>query len=106
MFKIFKTREFDSDYNQLTSVGKKRVGKLFKKLQEQGDKLGKQLKVPFLREKRINGRRLLYLVYGSYQSILVLTIVSKKMQQRTINKILFDLSEYHDLIVSEITRSN
>jgi len=63
-------------------------------LTEKGDKVGDQLTYPFLREKKINGKRIYYLVYKEIVIILVVAISNKKSQKDTINEIKLYLSEY------------
>src|SRR3990167_9076464 len=56
--------------------------------------LGKPLTYPFLREKKIGGRRIYYLVYENLKLILLVATSDKKDQQETINRIKSQLYEF------------
>jgi len=73
--------------------------KILKQLKEQGDVVGKPLSgLSFFKEKKFNGKRLYYLVYKEFMTLLVLAINDKKAQQATINRILLDLSAYQQYV--------
>ncbi len=63
-------------------------------LTEKGDKVGDQLTYPFLREKKISGKRIYYLIYKKIVIILVIATSNKKSQKDTINEIKLYLPEY------------
>ncbi len=98
MFKVFTTDEFDTDFDNLDESEKKRVRKIMAQLKEQGESVGKPLKVPYFREKRFEGKRLYFLVYKEFAVILTLGIGDKKTQQETINQILADIDSYKNFI--------
>ncbi|MBI2580484.1 hypothetical protein HYV85_01615 [Candidatus Woesearchaeota archaeon] len=71
-----------------------RVEKILKQLNERGSEIGKPLAgLSFLREKKFNGKRLYYLVYGQWSAILVAAISDKKAQQATINRLIIESSQ-------------
>lgn len=98
MFRVFTTKEFEEDFNKLDGSEKQRVTKILNQLKEQGDSVGKPLKVPYFREKKFEGKRLYFLVYKEFMVILTLGIGDKKTQQGTINQILSDLGYYKEII--------
>ena len=100
MFKVFTTKEFDEDFNNLDESEKKRVRKIMSQLKEQGGEVGKPLKVSYFREKRFEGKRLYFLFYKEFAVILGLGIGDKKTQQETINQILSDI-DYYKIIIKE-----
>ncbi len=102
-FKIFKTAEFDTDFDKLDNSEQMRVEKILAQICERGDEIGKPLSLPFFREKKFDGKRLYYLVYKNVGAILVITIGNKKAQQATINAILLHLTEYQ-VYVFELLR--
>ena len=67
---------------------------------------GKPLGVPFFREKKFGGKRLLYLVYHSVSAILLVAITDKKAQEATITEILLHLDEYKAHILAKLREIN
>jgi len=103
-FRIFKTKEFDRDFNKLDKSEQMRVEGILKQLAERGDEVGKPLVLPFFKEKRFDGKRVYFLVYEDYNVILVIAISDKKAQQATINRILIDISNYQQYVFEELRR--
>lgn len=80
-----------------------RLRKAFKKRARRIDKIREQLKINpyvgkplgyrFFREKRVDGKRLYFLIYEDIVLVLVVAISDKKAQQATINaiKMAFDV---------------
>ena len=105
MFKIFTTEEFDKDFNKLDKSEQLRIKKIFIQLKKQGDQVGKPLSgLSFFKEKRLNGKRLYFLVYNDISIILALTISDKKAQQATINQILVDIAEYQRYVYETLRK--
>ena len=105
MFKIFTTEEFDKDFNKLDKSEQLRIKKIFIQLKKQGDQVGKPLSgLSFFKEKRLNGKRLYFLVYNDISIILALTISDKKAQQATINQILVDITEYQKYVYETLRK--
>lgn len=102
MFRIFKTATFDEEYATLDGSERSRVDNLIEDLFENGDLTGKPLQVPFFREKKFGGKRVLYLVYKQFSSILIVGITDKKEQQATINEVLVHLDQYEQYVVSKL----
>ncbi len=102
MFRIFKTTTYDEDYNKLDNSEKARVNALIESLFEYGDVTGKPLGLRFFREKKFGGKRLFYLVYKNFSSILIVAISDKKAQPATINEILLNLEEYEQYIITKL----
>ncbi len=101
-FRIFKTHTYDKDYGRLDRSEQLRIDNIIETMFEKGDITGKPLTVPFLREKKLDGKRLIYLVYNNLSIILLVAISNKKTQQATINEILSNLEDYEDYIVSKL----
>ena len=106
MFKVFTTKGFDDDFNNLESSDKLRVEKFLDQLEEKGRNVGKPLTVPFFREKRFDGKRLYFLFYEDFAVVLAVAIGDKKTQQVTINKILENLNEYKEYVKKLLEESN
>lgn len=98
MFRVFTTREFDVDFSKLDSSSKNKVKKIMMQLKEKGDSVGKPLGRRYFREKKFGNQRLYFLVYHKYMMVLAVGISNKKMQQKTINKILLELKEYEKYV--------
>jgi len=59
--------------------------------------VGKPLGYPFLREKKIGGRRVYYLVYDELNLVLLVATSEKKDQQATITHIKLQLDEFKEM---------
>lgn len=104
-YRVFKTEEFDRDYNKLDKSEQRRVDKILNQLLERGGEVGKPLAgLSFFREKKFDGKRLYYLVYGNVFVVLVLAISDKKAQQATINQILLNLAEYQQHVFETLRK--
>lgn len=80
------------------------MDELVRELFEKGDSIGKPLGIPFFREKKFEGKRLLYLVYKTHIVILLVAIANKKTQQATINEILAQLDAYKVYVEEQLKR--
>ena len=104
MFKVYRTAEFEKIMNKLlTKEEQKRVENIEEEISEKGF-TGDTLGFKFLREKRISGKRVYFLVYEDLKSALMVSISDKKAQQETIDKIKVYLPEFRRLM-EEIIKS-
>ena len=96
MFQVFLLPEVEKELKKLLTKKETLELKNFilGDLAEKGDKVGDQLTYPFLREKKIVGKRIYYLVYKEIAIILVVGSSDKKSQKNTINEIKLYLVEY------------
>ncbi len=62
--------------------------------------VGKPLGYPFLREKKISGRRVYYLIYDDLGLVLLVATSDKKDQQATIDHIRENLDEFKEVAKS------
>jgi len=106
MFKVFTTKEFDDRFEKLDESNKNRVRKIMKQLKEQGDSVGKPLKVPYFREKKFEEKRLYFLSYKGLMVILAIAISDKKAQQETIDKIISRLDYYREFVIKKLKEIN
>jgi mRNA-degrading endonuclease RelE of RelBE toxin-antitoxin system len=60
--------------------------------------VGKQLSYKFLREKKIGGRRVYYLVYDDLNLVLLVATSSKKDQSDTIKHLKKHLDKFRELV--------
>ena len=96
-FKVFRTKTFEKEFDNLPKTEQTKIEKLEEVLSE-NPFVGKPLGFVFLREKRLNGRRVYYLIYENFVVVLMVTISDKKAQQATIDSIKKKLDEYHEII--------
>ena len=81
-----KRKKFDGDGNDIED-----------EISEKGF-TGDPLGLRFLREKRISGKRIYFLVYEEFKAVLMVSISDKKTQQETIDKIKVFLPEFKKLM--------
>ncbi len=97
MFKVFRLQEFEKRMNKfLTKEEQIRVDKIEDEIAERGF-TGNPLGFKFLREKRIDGKRIYFLVYEDLKSALMVSVSDKKTQQETIDRIKRLLPEFKKL---------
>lgn len=98
MFKVFRTNEFERLMGKLlTPEERLRVENIEGEIAERGV-TGDPLGYPFLREKRISGKRVYFLAYEEYQSALMVSISDKKSKRATIEEIKAYLPEFKRLV--------
>ena len=96
-FKVFRALTFEKEFSKLPKVEKEAIEKFEKKLVE-NPYLGKPLGYAFFREKKLNGRRVYYLIYEEFVIVLIVALSDKKTQQVTIDEIKQRLGEYYALV--------
>ena len=96
-FKIFRTPTFEREISKLSKAERIAVERFEKKLTENAY-LGKPLGYVFFREKKLNGKRIYYLVYEEFVIVLMVAVSDKKTQQATIDAIKQRLDEYHSFV--------
>ena len=93
MFKVIGTDTYLRELQKWPKKDYDAAEKIPKKLAE-NPFVGKQLSYPFLREKKIEGRRIYYLVYEDLELVLLVAASGKKDQQATIEHIKDNLKEF------------
>ena len=87
IFKVFRTQEFERKMAKLlTKEQQKRIDKIEDEISQKGF-TGDSLGFRFLREKRVENKRVYFLVYEDLKSVLMVSVSDKKAQQETIDKI-------------------
>lgn len=104
-FRIFKTAAYDEDYEKLDHSERLRVDDIVDSLFDSGDVTGRPLGLPFFREKKFDGKRVLYLVYSKLSAILLLAITDKKIQEATINEVLLHLDQYKQYVIGQLKKA-
>jgi len=93
MFRVFRSEWYQSKLKKLDKSELIRVLK-FEKSLKTSPYSGKPLGYKFFREKKFDGKRLLFLVYEEQKCVFLITIVNKKIQQEIINLIKLNLEKY------------
>lgn len=96
-FKVFRTKTFDKEFDKLPKTEQREIENFEKNLSE-NPFVGKPLGLVFFREKKLDGRRVYYLIYEDFVIVLMVAIGDKKAQQATIDSIRGKLNEYSELI--------
>lgn len=103
-FKVFRTLTFDKDFNKLPKSEQEEIEKFEKKQLIENPFVGKPLGFIFLREKKLNNRRVYYLIYKEFVIVLMVAISDKKTQQATIENIKENLDAYYELIKEKLSK--
>jgi len=93
MFRVFRSQHYKEKLYNLDKSEQDRVMKFEQNLKEQPFS-GKPLGYKFFREKKFNGKRVLFLVYEEHKSVFLVTITDKKAQQHEIDLIKTNLDVY------------
>lgn len=93
MFRVFRSGNYKKKLEKLDGSEYKRVDQ-FEQSLKQDPYSGKPLNYKFFREKKFNGKRLIFLVYEEHKSVFLITITNKKLQQQEINLIKTNLDIY------------
>ncbi len=97
-YKIYATPEFDKLFEKLPKDDQAEIDKLTKEELPNNPYQGRALGFKFLREKRIKGKRVYFLIYENYVLVLMVAIGDKKTQDEDINQIKKNREEYLKLI--------
>lgn|SRR3989338_2398885 len=97
MFRVFRSEWNEKKLYKLDKSLQTRVIAFEQNLKQEPYQ-GKPLSYKFLREKKFDGKRLLFLVYEEHQAIFLVTITDKKAQQSEIDVIKTSLDVYQDLL--------
>lgn len=92
-FRVFRNEWYEEKLLKLSSFEQMRVEKFEQELKVNPFS-GKPLGYTFFREKKFDGKRLLFLVYNLHQVVFLITITDKKAQQEDIDFIRSNLKRY------------
>lgn len=95
MYAVYITETFEKEMNKLSSNYHTKIKKIFIQLKD-NPYTGDAVRYKFFREKRIQEKRIYYLVYDDLSIVLIVAIGGKKVQQETIDKIVSYFKEYRD----------
>lgn len=102
-FSVYRTKTFDKEFDKLPIAEQREIEKFEKKLVD-NPFIGKPLGFVFFREKRLNNRRVYYLIYEDLVIVLMVGIGDKKTQQATIDVIKSKLNEYYEYVKKELKK--
>jgi len=98
MYIVIGTETYEEEIAKWTKSDREAAEKLPAKL-SQNPYVGDHLGYKFLREKRINEKRVYYLIYDDLQLVLLVAVSGKKNQQETINYIKNHLPDFKELAI-------
>jgi len=94
-FKVLVTNSFLNEYKKLSFDEKRKIEKIIEQL-KMNPFSGKPLGYKFFREKKIEGKRLYYLIFEDKIKILILNYSGKKKQKTIINEVKNTLKSYRN----------
>ena len=97
-YKVYWTETFKKEYKKLSKSEQERIQNFIHNQLTKNPNLGKSLSVYNIREKKLNGRRVYYIVYEDKVIVLMVAISSKKNQQTTIDLIKTQLPIFMKLV--------
>src|SRR3989344_3354542 len=97
MFKIYTSDEFDKRFNKLDRSLQLQIEKEINQL-ESNPYAGKPLGYPFFREKKVKNYRIYYLIYEEHVVVFVISLSTKKDQQKAIDAIRNLIPAYREEI--------
>jgi mRNA-degrading endonuclease RelE of RelBE toxin-antitoxin system len=97
MFRVLKSKAYRKEFKKLNVLDQRRVSNFERKLKINPTS-GRHLTYNFIREKKFNGKRLLFLVYEEYKVIFLLILTHKKAQQYEIGTIKEKLDTYRQIV--------
>jgi mRNA-degrading endonuclease RelE of RelBE toxin-antitoxin system len=101
MYRVFRSGKYEQKLNKLDKSELDRIINLEQSLKIEPYN-GKPLGYEFFREKKLNGKRLIFLVYEQQKCVFLVTITNKKLQQIEINFIKANLDIYKEEIERRI----
>ena len=97
MYRVFRADWYSKKFEKLDRSEQMRVEKFEQALKQQPNS-GKPLGYEWIREKKFDGKRMIFLIYENHKIIFLITITDKKAQQETIDFIKSNLDNYKEII--------
>ena len=97
MYRVFRSEWYDKKFQKMDKSEQDRIAKFEQQLKSE-PYTGKPLGYSFFREKKFNGKRLIFLVYEEHHAVFLVTITDKKAQQREIDLIKTNLDAYREAL--------
>ena len=95
MYRVFRSEWCKKKLEKLDNQEQERVKSFEQSLKEKPHS-GKPLGYDFFREKKFDGKRLIFLIYEEHKAVFLVTITDKKTQQKEIDTIKLYLDVYKD----------
>ena len=92
-YAVYVLNVFEKEMGKISKFEKEKLQKMFLQLKE-NPYVGDSRRYRFFREKRIEEKRVYYLVYDDLKIVLMVTIGGKKAQEETIDEIIKYFEEY------------
>ena len=93
MYRAFRSDYYYKIFQKLDFSEQERISNFEQSLKKEPYS-GKPLGYKFFREKKFNGKRLIFLIYEDKKCIFLITITTKKTQQHEINMIKENFEKY------------
>ena len=103
MYRVFRSQHYKIKLFNLDKSEQDRVMKFEQNLKEQPFS-GKPLGYKFFREKKFDGKRILFLVYEEDKCVFLVTITDKRAQQYEIDLIKANLDVYKNELMEILKR--
>jgi len=97
-YKIHTTKRFDKEILKLSNKENQRIKNLYYQLKE-NPYVGDSLQIRTFREKRLNGKRIYYLIFEDLKSVLIVALSNKKAQQKVIDFIIKNIKTFRETII-------
>ncbi len=95
IWRVFRSEHYENKLNRLDGSEQTRVLKFEQSLKKEPYS-GKPLGYKFFREKKFNGKRVIFLVYEEHKCVFLVTLTDKKAQQYEIDLIKTNLDVYRE----------
>ena len=92
IYEVLVTPEFEKDFKKLDNVEQSRVRKAVQSL-KYTPYSGKPLGFEFFREKKIEGKRIYFIVYDEFVVIFLIAVGGKKTQKETLTNLIRSFSQ-------------
>ena len=93
VYAVYGTETFEKEFEKLEKDYQDSIKKIFLQLKE-NPYVGDSIRYKLFREKRIKEKRIYYIVYDEFSSVLIVAVGNKKAQQNTIDEIIKLLPEF------------
>jgi len=98
IYRVHTTKRFNKEIEKLSKEENKRIKNIYQQIKE-NPYIGNQLKIKILREKRLEEKRIYYLIFEDLQAVLMIAISNKKAQQKVIDYILENSKIFRESVI-------
>ena len=95
MFRVFRSDWYSKKLEKLDK-SEQEIVSTFEQRLKTDPYTGKPLGYVFFREKKFNGKRILFIVYDNHKCVFLITITDKKAQRKEIELIKANLDVYKE----------